>query len=192
MFAIDQSEGEAELCLKLVLPLPNHSGGSRDENEINASPQEHFAENQTRFHRLTGADIVGNQQIDPRKPQGLPQRKELVSVLVDAGPEWGLEQVPIGGGRGIPAERAQIGREYARVVGSELRDAVPALVLQNRAVELRVPQNLNQLALSVIVDAGQAKRRQSVTGGSLVLHQPTSSADTHEITALRRCRHRHS
>src|ERR1700730_12941904 len=45
MFAIDQREGEAELCLKFVLPLPNHSGRSGDENEINAPPQEHFAEN---------------------------------------------------------------------------------------------------------------------------------------------------
>lgn len=88
MFAIDQSEGEAELCLKFVLPLPNHSSGSSDENEINASPQEHFAENQTCFHRLTGTDIVGNQQIDPRKAQGLPQWKKLVGVLVNAGPEW--------------------------------------------------------------------------------------------------------
>jgi hypothetical protein len=139
MFAIDQSEGEAEFRLKFVLPLPNHSSGGGHENKINAPPQKHFAENQTCFHRLTGADIVGNQQIDPRKAQSLPQRKKLVGILVDAGPEWGLEQVSIGGGRGIPAERAQIGREYARVVGSELRNACPAFVLQNRTVELRVP-----------------------------------------------------
>jgi hypothetical protein len=162
-----------------------------DEDEINTPAQQHFAENQACFHRLTGADIVGNQQIDPRKAQGLPQGKKLVGVLVDAGPEWGLEQVPIGGGRGIPAKRAQIGREYARVVGSELRDAGPAFVLQNRAVELRIPKNLNHIALSVIVHAGQAKRRQSLTGGALVLHQPTSSADAHEISALWSCRHYH-
>jgi hypothetical protein len=103
MLAIDQSEGEAELCLKFVLPLPNHSSGSGDENKINPSPQEHFAENQTCLYRLTGADIVGNQQIDPRKAQCLPHGKKLVGVLVNAGSEWGLEQVPIGGGRGIPA-----------------------------------------------------------------------------------------
>src|ERR1700678_249995 len=117
MFAIDQSEGETELCLKLVLPLPNHSGGSGDENEINASPQEHFAENQTGFDRLAGADIVGNQQVDPRNAQGLPQWKKLIGVLVDAGPERSLEQVSIGGGRGIPAEP----RRYAEnTVGSSV------------------------------------------------------------------------
>ena len=58
---------------------------------INASPQEHFPENQTCFHCLAGADVIGNQQIDPRKAQGLPQWKKLVGVLVDAGPEWGLK-----------------------------------------------------------------------------------------------------
>jgi hypothetical protein len=67
MFAVDQSEGEAEFGLKFVLPLPNHSGGGSDENEINAAPQKHFTEYQTCFHRLTGAHIVGNQQIDARK-----------------------------------------------------------------------------------------------------------------------------
>jgi hypothetical protein len=56
------------------------------------------------------------------KAQGLSRGKKPVGILVDSGPEWGLEQVPIRGGRGIPAERAQIGREYAGVVGSELRD----------------------------------------------------------------------
>jgi hypothetical protein len=169
--------------------LPNHSSGSGDENEINTAPQEHFAENKARFHRLAGADIVGNQQIDPRKAQGLPQWKKLVSVLVDAGAEWSLKQVPIGGGRGIPAERAQIGREYARVVGSELRNAGPAFVLQNRAVEFRISQNLNHLALRVIVHAGKAKCRQSVAGRALVFHQPTSRADAHKVSALWRCRH---
>src|SRR5258708_5929771 len=77
MLAIDRSKGQAELCLKFVLPLPNHSSRSRHENQINASPQEHFAENQTCFHRLTGTDIVGNQQIDARKAQGLSQGKKL-------------------------------------------------------------------------------------------------------------------
>jgi hypothetical protein len=84
----------------------------------------------------------------------LPQWKKLVGVLVDAGPEWGLEQVPICGGRGIPTERAQIGGEYARIVGAELSDVGSAFITQNRAVELRVPQHLDRLALSVIIHAG--------------------------------------
>jgi hypothetical protein len=139
ILAIDQCEGEAELRLKFILPLPNHSSRSGDKNKIDAPPQEHFPKNQACFHRLAGADIVGNQQIDPWKAQGLPQWKKLIGVLVDAGPERSLEQVPIGGSRGIPAERAQIGRKYTRIVSSQLRDARPTFVLQNRAVELRVP-----------------------------------------------------
>jgi hypothetical protein len=103
MFAIDQSEGEAKLRLKFVLPLPNHSSRSGDENEINAAPQKHLTENQTGFHRLAGSDIIGNQQIDARKTQGLPQGKKLVGVLVDAGAERSLEQIPIGSCGGIPA-----------------------------------------------------------------------------------------
>src|SRR5277367_5293997 len=96
-----------------------------------------------------------------------------------------------GGGRGIPSEGPQIGRKYAWIVGSELRDASPAFILQNRAVELHVPQHLDDCALSVIVNAGQAKRDQSVTGGALVLHQPTPCADAHKVAALWRCRHRY-
>jgi hypothetical protein len=36
VLAIDQSEGEAELCFKLVLPLTNHSSRGGDQNEIEA------------------------------------------------------------------------------------------------------------------------------------------------------------
>ena len=87
---------------------------------------------------------------------------------------------------------ARIGGEYTWVVSSELRDAGPAFLLQNRTVELRVPQNLHHLALSVIIYAGEAKCRQSLPSGALVLHKPTPSSDAHEITPLRRRRHRHS
>jgi hypothetical protein len=139
MFAIDQSKGEAKLCLQFLLPLPNHSSRSSDQNEIDAPAQKHLAQNETCFHCLAGAHIVGDQQVDPRKTQCLAQRQKLVSVLMYASPEGGLEQVSVGSGRSIPAERAQVGGEDARVVGSELRDAGPAFVLQNRPVELRIP-----------------------------------------------------
>jgi hypothetical protein len=66
IFAIDQSERKTELCLKFVLPLPNHSSGGGHEDEIDPPPQKHFAENESRFHRLAGADIVCDQQVDPR------------------------------------------------------------------------------------------------------------------------------
>ena len=104
---------------------------------------------------------------------------------MDAGPEWRLEQVPISGGRGIPAERAQVGRENSRIIGSDLGDGSPAFIAQDRAVELRVPQQLDRLALGVIVDAGQAKGGQAVADAALVLDQPAPGADAHEITALR-------
>jgi hypothetical protein len=42
ILAIDQCEGEAELRLKFILPLPNHSSRSGDKNKIDAPPQEHF------------------------------------------------------------------------------------------------------------------------------------------------------
>ena len=63
MLAIDERERKTEFRLKLVLPLPNHSRGSGDENEINSPTQQHFAQNQTCFHCLAGADIVGNRRL---------------------------------------------------------------------------------------------------------------------------------
>src|ERR1019366_2745102 len=64
-----------------------------------------------------------------------------------------------------------------------------ALVLQDRSVEFRIPQNINHLALSIIIHAGKAKGCQLVAGGALVLHEPTSSTDADEVSALWRCRH---
>jgi hypothetical protein len=147
--------------------------------------------NETCLHCHAGADIVGDQRVDPRKTQCLAQRQKLVSILMDACPEGGLEQVSVGSGRSIPAKRAQVGGENARVVGSEPRDTRPPFVLQNRPVEFCVPQDLDHFTLSVIVHAGQAQRRQALTGGALVLHQPTPSSDAHKITALRHCSHSH-
>ncbi len=125
IFAIDERERQAELGLKLVLPLADHSGRRGHENEIDAPPQKHFAEDQARLDGLAGADVVGDQQVDPRQPQRLSQRKKLIGIEVDAGAERRLEQVPVGGGRRVPAERAQIGGEDRRIVGAVLVRRLP-------------------------------------------------------------------
>jgi hypothetical protein len=80
MLAINERERKTEFGLEFVLPLPNHSRGRGDGNEINAPTQQHFAQSQTCFNCLAGADIVG-------KAQGLPQREKLIGDMVDASPE---------------------------------------------------------------------------------------------------------
>ena len=117
----------ARLRSRALRSLPDHPAGAPTRTKSTRAAQEHLAQNQTCFHCLAGAHIVGDQQVDPRKAQCLAQRQKLVSVLMDASPEGGLEKVSVGSGRSIPAERAQVGGENARVVGSELRDAGPAL-----------------------------------------------------------------
>jgi hypothetical protein len=53
-----------------------------------------------------------------------------------------------------------------------------------RRAELRVPQNLDHLALGVVVHTGESERRQTLTNGAFALYQPTSGADPHKIPRL--------
>jgi len=54
--------------------------------------------------RLPRADIVGDQEIDPGQAKRLAERQELVGVEVNAGAEWRLKEVTVGGCRGVPAK----------------------------------------------------------------------------------------
>ena len=110
---------------EFVLPLADHAGRRGDEDEIDPPPQQQFAQDEPRLDRLAGADVVGDQQIHAGKAQRLSQGEKLIGVLMDAGPERRLKEVAVGGGRRVPAQRAQIRGKDARVVGPEFGDGRP-------------------------------------------------------------------
>ncbi len=65
---IDDLEGEAELGLELVLPLHRHGRRRRDDDEFDASPQQHLAHDKAGLDGLPEADVIGDQQVDARQP----------------------------------------------------------------------------------------------------------------------------
>ena len=83
--------------------------------------------------RLAEADVVGDQQVDARKPQRLAQRQQLVGVEPDAGAERRLQQIAVGGGRRAPADGLHIGREDLGTVRRTAADLRPRVVLEHRA-----------------------------------------------------------
>ena len=150
--AIDDVEGEAELALKLVLPLHRHGGRRGDDDEIDAPAQQQLARDEAGLDRLAEADVVGDQEVDARKPQRLAQRQELVGVKPDAGTERRLQQVAVGGGRRAPADRAHIRGENLGTIGRAAADARPSIFVEDARRRSRHPTGLRSARL--------ARRRQ--------------------------------
>ena len=121
--AIDNIEGQTELALQLVLPLHRHRGRGGNDDEVDAPAQQQLARDQPGFDRLAETDVVGDQEVDPRKSQGLAQRQQLVGVEPDAGAERRLQQIAVGGGRRAPADRLHIGRQDLGAVRRTAADA---------------------------------------------------------------------
>ncbi len=74
VLTVDDGEVEAEFLRQLVLPLQQHRGRSRDDDHLDAATQHQLLNDETGFHRLAEADIVGDQQIDAWQLQRLGQR----------------------------------------------------------------------------------------------------------------------
>jgi hypothetical protein len=69
----------------------------------------------------------------------------------------------IGRGRSIPANRAQIGGEYLRVIGPRIVEDSLMAVRDNRAIELVVPEHFKCLALGVVVDASEPRANECLS-----------------------------
>ena len=85
--AVDDREPQPEPRLKFIRPLPKHRGRRRNDDKVDPTPQQQFAQDEAGFDRLAEADIIGDQQIDPRKYERFAQRFELIRVEADARPE---------------------------------------------------------------------------------------------------------
>ena len=71
--------------------------------------QEKLARDKPGFDGFAETDVVRDQQIDARQPQGFAQGQQLVGIKPDAGPERGLQQIAVGRGGGLQ----RIARRYA-------------------------------------------------------------------------------
>ncbi len=153
--AVEDLEHEAEALLELGLPLLEHRRRRRDDDGLRLLAQEQLARDQARLDRLAEAGVVGDEEIDARQPERLAQRLHLVGVDLDAGAERRLEEVRVGGRDAVPAQRVEEGGELARRVEALGGEVLPALFLEDPAVELVVPEDVERLALGVVVGAGE-------------------------------------
>ncbi len=107
----------------------------------------------------------------------------LVRVELDAGAKRRLEEVRIGRGDAVPAQRVQEGAEAARRVEALGGELGPAGLLQDAAVDLAVPEDLDLLALGVVLGAGEADDRglARLLAGLDFLDQPAAAADVDQL-----------
>jgi len=67
--------------------LEQHGGRASHHDFADLFPQQEFAGNQAGFDGLAESDVVGNEEVHAREPEGLAQRLELIGVETNAGPE---------------------------------------------------------------------------------------------------------
>ena len=85
--AVDDDEVEAELLAHLVGPLHRQAWRTHDHHAAGPVPQQQFLDDQPRLDRLAQADVVGQQQVRPGRPQRAAQRLQLVGLHVGTRPE---------------------------------------------------------------------------------------------------------
>jgi hypothetical protein len=106
---------------------------------------------------------------------------------MNARPEWRLKELSVGRGRGVPADRAQVGGKYFRVVGAEILEHGQMAAGNNRGINLIAPEHFERLALSVVIDAGETSAGERVSPRN-ALHKPPAGAHLNEIAGSRYAR----
>ena len=184
--AVEDHEEEAEALLHFGLPLLQHGRGRGDDDCLRLLAKQQLAGDESGLDGLAETGVVGDEEVDAGHPERLPQRLHLVGVDLDAGPKRRLEQVRIGGGDAVPAQGVQEGAEVARRVEAPGADGAPRLLLEDAAVDLEVPVDLQGLPLGVVVGAREADARRRVQVGVLHrLHQPAPRAHLDQLADAR-------
>ena len=184
--AVEDYEYEAEALLHLSLPLLQHGRGRRHHDRLCLLAKQQLTSNETGLDGFAEARVVGDEEIHARQAQRLAQRFHLVGVDLDAGSKRRLEEIRIGGGDAAPAQGVQEGAEVAGRVETPGADGAPRFLLQNAAVDLEIPIDLQGLPLGVVVGAREADARGGGWGGVFhTLHQPASRAHLDELADAR-------
>jgi hypothetical protein len=173
--AVEQLEAQPEALVQLALPLFKHGGRSGDNDAAHLLPQQQLGGDQASFDRLAKPRVVGDEQIDARQLQRLAQGLHLVRVNLDTGSKRRLEQSSVGGRHRVPAHGVDEGGEVAGVVKALTAELLPTLALEDRAIELELPDRLELLALGVVLSTGQAHGRCVLVTADL-FHEPAARA----------------
>ncbi|WP_316225049.1 MULTISPECIES: hypothetical protein [unclassified Bradyrhizobium] len=151
MLAVDDREIEAEFLRQFVLPLQQHRCRCGDHDGVDPAAQQELAHNQAGLDRLAEADIVADQEIHTRQLQSLGERQQLIGFEPDAGAERRLEQLAVGGGRGAPFGRAQIGAQALRALEGAREQRRPVVGIEDLRLQLGEIGQLDRLALRIVL-----------------------------------------
>lgn len=139
--AIQHLERQSEARVHFVAPLQHHGWRRGDDDASNLLPNQQLANDQAGFNRLAETHVVGDEQVDAGEQQRLSQRLELVRVDLDSRSVGRLEQLRVGGGNGVPAQRVQVGRKCSRIVEPSISDTRPRIGGRGPRVDLGLPQH---------------------------------------------------
>ena len=154
--AVEHLEDESEPLFHLGPPLVEHRRRRRHDHLPRLAAEEEFLGDEAGLDGLAEAGVVGDEQVDAGEAEGLPQGLHLVGVEPDAGAERRLEEIAVGGGDAVPEERPVEGGELPGFVELPLRETLPAVVFEDPAVRLVVPEDFERLAGGVVLGAGEA------------------------------------
>ncbi len=156
---VQQFEHQPEPLVELRLPLVQHRRRRRDHDRLALLAQQQLAGNQPGLDRLAETSVVRDEQIHTREPQRLAKRLHLIGVDLDPCTERRLEQIRIGRGDRSPAQRIEERGELPRLVEPARGEIGPPLLLEDAAIELVLPEDLDHLALRVVIRACQGHDR---------------------------------
>ena len=101
-------EGQPEPLLHLALPLPYNQQRTGDNDAPHLLAHQQFAKDQSRLDGLPQPDVVGDEEVDPRHGQRLPQRLELEGPHFDPSPVGILEDISLRCDDTVPPQRVQV------------------------------------------------------------------------------------
>src|SRR5262249_21957376 len=140
--AVVNLEAEAEALFHLALPLEADGGGADDEDLIDPLPEEELLHDEACLDGLAQADVVGDEEVDPRQLERLHERHELVAHQLDAGAEGRLEEPAVGRCDRAPLEGMEVRGEASRLVETVDRTEALGLRVDDAGAELALPQDL--------------------------------------------------
>lgn len=139
--SIEDLEAQAEASLELFAPLQRDGCRADDQNTIDPLAEHELLHHQPGLDGLSEADVVRDEQVDPRELEGLLERNELVIEQVNACTERSLEKTGIGRGDRAPLERVQIRREASRLIELRGSSEPRSRWLDDPRAELSFPQD---------------------------------------------------
>lgn len=181
VLSVNDCKVEAEFLRELVLPLQQHRRWGRDNDQIDAPPEQKLAHHQSGLYYLAEADIIRDQEVHTWKRKSLPQRKQLVGIEPDPGTEWSLEQTSVRGGRGLPLGRSKMSAKGERIVWRDFRESVPRVDFGPSVGNLRIEDSVERIALRIVIHAHERMAdRRTISGIVNGLDQPVASAKRNE------------